>query len=1018
MSKVITDAWSEYLSWNEAIAEVLFPEVDDPQPVYLDLEDEAVEQLGLVMDVPVEDVRARLADSVRSTLGVGGPSAVFHAHERQLARWVGSGRRTVPPFLGVLAVFCEAAEQMAAADGMSSSNFLGRLQTVLGRPGDKSVDQAYRRVAELWWGHLNRWLVDQDGARGMPTAFALSHRFVGLTVSQALVRSADRENLKDFFTQFGLAPGAELPPSELTGLIDTWMHQVPCPVSGGLFQLWQKKDARERIAQSTSVALSTWDGRGRQHVGHVGGGPGSRPAAAGIQLTLKIDTFPRKRLGLGIQVRFPRADEPREAKIVTAEPPVAVDLVPDLPGSLSIGRGSSVSPADALRGLLRLEDSLTGASAERKPKRLVLFREDALTRQWVEAPQVMLGEDVQLLVHDSVRPRLLEVLVQVARPGWVVSDPLPGQPDDWSRVEGVQVMTPVGDLVHQDRVDDLQPLVPLTSSSLKLAGGFALPGQLRSKWHVWGPPEIRAISDSANGFVVRVIDLGRFEDGDVQDPETVLEEWVSDGALLVRSMADLDLADGDYRVELLARGKKDPLTASTVRLRSSDTPDRRQWSRAAGVSYTAGGAGVLGVEGPRGARVSGHVVDGERRSAPDGLQDLPPAAPWWRAGEGPRSHRPEVEVRLTTVDPSSCLYTGRHRVHVETPDYRNGRPVQSRTWGECLGCGMRRLYPTGHRQAVKLEVTAGPAGTRHDVTELPPRRDSDNDLTTAFDALLHTGRGSWAQLERILFQVEPSGLFVDQVARTLEVLGHLDVRRDARTLEPVAWEVAPTSLVGTEHGTLFGGFWPTALYTLVGEELSRRGAQFDECPSTEGVTGYFVDLGAEQLRTPTVVEQGVSVVDTAWRDLVQVLPPLSEVLRSLPRTTNLPVGQVTQFAVSDNTWRQADGAHDAGAYRVRKFATTDLFRAPSDVEAGTWARSTVQLSKHLAAHLVGRSLVAWHPEARRLTVPLGADLPGLYGRVVVAASGLPPVAERKARLLHYEDVPDELARALQHLLTH
>jgi hypothetical protein len=106
-----------------------------------------------------------------------------------------------------------------------------------------------------------------------------------------------------------------------------------------------------------------------------------------------------------------------------------------------------------------------------------------------------------------------------------------------------------------------------------------------------------------------------------------------------------------------------------------------------------------------------------------------------------------------------------------------------------------------------------------------------------------------------------------------------------------------------------------------------------------------------------------------------------------------------------------------GAYRVRRFSTIDIVRTADDVQRGTVARSTVQLGKHLAALIDGRPLIAYDRATGSLLVPLGADLPALYGRTVVAASGLPPVALRVAGLLKYESVPDELAHHLCDLMS-
>lgn len=189
------DTWDTYDRWNTAIADVLFAPSEEVRPVYLDLEDDVLEELAATMGTEPNVAVDEFCDAVASTLRRSeGPAQVFAQHDRRLRAWVRRGRKGAPPVLGVLATYSLAAEQMAGGDGMSAHNYFGRLQQVLRwQEGDPALDVAYRRASERYWGELNRWLVKEEGERGLPTAFALAHRYVGLSVSQALVRSNDRE---------------------------------------------------------------------------------------------------------------------------------------------------------------------------------------------------------------------------------------------------------------------------------------------------------------------------------------------------------------------------------------------------------------------------------------------------------------------------------------------------------------------------------------------------------------------------------------------------------------------------------------------------------------------------------------------------------------------------------------------------------------------------------------------------------------------------------------------------------
>lgn len=1012
------NTWEQYDRWNTAIADIVFPLLDVPQPVYLDLEDDVAQVLGERMGLEPAVVLDRLCGDVSGTLTRGaGPTTIFQHHTQRMTRWIRRGRKDVPPFLALLAVFCIAAEKMAAGDGMGATNYFGRLrETVDWAPKDKRLEQGYRRIAERFWSEHNRWLVGLDGARGLPTAFALNYRYVGLSLSQALVRSADRERLKDFFRKYGFAPGADVAPAELALVLDDWIASKPSPVSATLHGLW-KGSARDRIAQAVAVSLSAWDGSVRHR-----DEAGSPREAGSLVLTLELGGFPKKKFALSALVYAPEPNIPRSATVLTAKPQATIELIPDLPGALGLGRGSSLHAGDALEGVVRIEDSLSKKTLERRPRRLLLFREDDLSRRWIESPQVMLGDSVRLLVQDNLVERLEKVLERIARPGWSVAKPYPGQPEGWSVLTDVEVFSQPGDLVDQSRMDDLLPLVPLTRSQMKVAGGFALPGRVRGKWHAWAPPEIRAISDAPNGFTVRLIDTHRFAEADEDLKETCIAEWSDHGAgVIVQSLAHCGIADGDYRAELWQTGDKQPLTTTSIILRSSDTPDTYQWSNIDPVGY-AEGAGVTGLHIPGGrSEVKGHVVPDAR--TPTKAQVTVPSRPTWEI-VGSASVARTSTLRITVPEADSCIRTGAHREQIDTVEVDSkGKPLQKWSYGRCKGCGLVRRYPTRLKWSsfggAKSGTESDSAPIQVDLGSLPPAAHSQQrDWATAFDALLHTGGGTWSQFERIALQIEPTALFVDHMARTLESLGHIDVRRDPTTMQPSHWEVCPTALVATEEDYLFAGFWPNELYTDVSERLDEQGIRMSASEAADVPAQYFVaeaTLPGEARELLNANE--VMIIDSPWNDLVSFLPPLSAVLAGLPRQSSSLVGDISWFDTRTARWVKATSFEAPGAYRVQRFSMIDFVRSEDDVKNQTVARSTVQLSKHIAAMLEGQPLLAYDQACSALLVPLGADMPGLYGRAAVAASGLPPVQVSKSRILKYEGVPEELALHLYDLMS-
>ena len=99
------------------------------------------------------------------------------------------------------------------------------------------------------------------------------------------------------------------------------------------------------------------------------------------------------------------------------------------------------------------------------------------------------------------------------------------------------------------------------------------------------------------------------------------------------------------------------------------------------------------------------------------------------------------------------------------------------------------------------------------------------------------------------------------------------------------------------------------------------------------------------------------------------------------------------------------------------FNRTYFLRRPSDVEAMRATVGDARIVKYAANLVTGQSLIGYDAAGRSLYVPLGADLPGLYGRAAVLASGAAPIEGEKDHILIYRDVPADLAARISTLLS-
>jgi len=1012
--------WESYAAWNQAFGSVLFTSANSGRPVYLDMDDDVLAQVAAKADVDPRDAAEQLTLAVRSTLSLASATGpVFEQHLRNLRRWRRETLRDArddgrvpqaPPVLALLAVLTLAAEEMQHDQDHAGSAYYPRLFHVLHVDGERQRSRlinAYRNDAEELWGGLNEWLSAADGQLGLPTAYALSHRYVGLPLSQALVRSADRSEFPLMFQRYGLPPGGDVSPADMERLFESWLQMRPCPVSRSLESLWERGQARERIASVAAIELRSWDGTLPDT-----DQPGGRKVG-GVQLACWMRRFPRRRLDITFLASFGTHASPEVLRVLTAHGEPEVEVVP-VPGArLQPIFTSEIDTASLVEGVLRLAETTAGLETSRYPRRVATFRYDDLLNAYVECERVPLGEDSLLLVKDDkgLPGSVRAVLTQIARPGFSEETEFPGLPDGWVLFVGVQILT----APERELPADLNALIPLLSAQLAFAEGTKLPGKLR-KWSSLDPPEIRAVVQGASQLSVRLTSLQNSS-----DTREATRTWTSDGPALVASLTELCLPDGDYEVSVDNAGKC--VQQAVLRLRSSDTPDVAALHAVTHLMHDTGRdcLAVLGARPP----LPGALERDEVRGAYSPLRKAIPAPTttitrkvWWN-GPRPAPSPRQPPITLTAIDPDSCVVTGAHYIELPLAD---GTAKGGLISGTCKHCGLIKRYPAHIRWSRATRGIDALQGKPLQVntSELPKVAEADHSTwDVALDGLIHTSGGTYHSLEYLASQIEASPLFTDTFTRSLEVRGDLEVGRNA-DFTPARWEMSPAYLAGMAvGGFLLIGSWSRDDREALQDLAAKAGGTFTCQRDRVGLARYVVTgIAAAELAEICKQIGTAGVVPDAGARLLRALPPLSKLEASLPRIPLPSTGKIQQFHLPSSSWAPAASAAEPGAYRFdRGLTRIDVFRAPADVEAGTAALGTVQLIKHLAALRTGHAMLAYHPDRHFLAVPLGADLPGLYGRAAVLCGGRLPVPDAKQRVLAYLGVPQHVANAMNSLLT-
>ena len=210
-------------------------------PVYLDMETDELRRIAEHAGYTNGEPGDGLAKAVRAvTVGETGWFDLAPLARRTRV-WSSQKAETPPPCLAFLAVTALAAEDMGKSeDDIAAHAYYARLARVLGlSDDDQHVRREHPEYAEFLWRTLNSWLDNQDGERGIPTAYALTHRYVGLPMSQALVREGDRHKLPVMFAQSGLSPGMHLAPEDLISYLDHWLASDQSSASSNLRNLWK-----------------------------------------------------------------------------------------------------------------------------------------------------------------------------------------------------------------------------------------------------------------------------------------------------------------------------------------------------------------------------------------------------------------------------------------------------------------------------------------------------------------------------------------------------------------------------------------------------------------------------------------------------------------------------------------------------------------------------------------------------------------------------------------------------------
>ncbi|MEZ5080350.1 MAG: hypothetical protein R2878_06800 [Thermoleophilia bacterium] len=940
---------TDYERWNNALTAEFFSGRYGEQPVYLDVDDGVLQRAGRAVGLPPERSAEALAKAVRRTLLITQPGRLFEIHVQRLKGWDHLGP---PPCVAVLCLLSLAADHMVSDGEFRSTNYYGRLMQLLGLdPADGElrdhIARAFREQTHELWDALERWMRRRPAERGIPTAQPLGHlTHIGYPISQALIRSADRQALHELFEVRGLEPGQDVSLSDMAALLEPWLRSdLPSPT---LRRIARNEGGRSRIAEVAVTELRAWNG---------GGGP-AVAARARLLLQARPLSHPRPRLLLSLLLATPEAglvpEGARAAGPERYEIAQAADKALHAAVAIELPNGTRVTRQHRPIVLL-LYDDLTHSYHE--TSRLHLAR-----RMMVLAPARMAGRLFTTLATAAhVKPRVRELQdLGVAAPGWVVIDDLLlVRPPDRSALEGVGITPPAGEI------------------SVQLSGGVAL--RSGSRWLASRPPRIAASSLREPDLKLT---LRYLEDG-VQEGPVIYEGQMAGGGAWV-DLIDLNLEQGRYLLEATAQD------AHQVRARSRFTLDTPESSIPPDEQL------FYDLDAPLGA-VSAQPhepVHGVQGASIVREEDADPLLPRSTAEPDASADRPASRSASADDGRSAC----RHRF------IKHATSLGPAEW-RCTRCGAtgtdervrrRRLMPRkgGHRAGADAAVGV-------DVAE---------DFDGLLEAVSALGGGPWGTLLRVIDDITDGQVDPHRVADGLEELAHIDVQRCPDDLRPERWRVSPPAIATSGDLAFLCGWRSEGLVQRLGVEANRLKGRLHFTPQPGGPSRITIHgLGSEDLELLGMqAADGVPYPVVVFKDpavrLAENLPGLGEIRAQLP-TVPLAVSLYLERLDPDTgQWSRAGTEGRFGSLR----RDTPAGRAYWHCIGADCRRVDAVLARWLGLDN-GPQLASYEGVTRQLTIPwrVGVPLPSLLGRAAVLCSGLRPT--RRKHGLVYDDVDPVVA---------
>lgn len=1018
-------------NWSRGIAEYLGQTFGRGAPVYLNAEIAdlvKIAELGKITingDIESEFLRLFASPLFEPPTKRSDATNLFHRIHDVFKHWKPARAGSeAPPFLHVLLMTVIAADRMRTSTDKRSTNYYGRLCEILGIDGKftNEVGASYRKhLAPLWTLYCN-WL-ESNPHIGVPTAYADTSggfiNYVGVPVSQALLRSHEQQLIeRDFFKLFIDGSDREdIDPEEFLVAFKDWVNRLngeerlkraytaaPKEVEDAIWSIYQRWNPSEHEIRTASQNPRLF----------VGGRISSRLGQSILNFYLHSTHQFDDSVGTVLRLEV----EDRQFEVSSR-----FDSV--------LGHGTHIDGCGLedllhrpikIRGSLRssLQDEATFC-ANRQPRAVVQF--EALTEStWIERRWMRIGGTYNLLIAQPLIDRALSEIRQFGLGGELVA--LQGVPDDWRLFVGFTATT-------QPEAASLFRIQNGRERMLHLVGGTRAIGSGRDlEYFTNEPPKLLIDERTLNSQNLTLSNVeirlnGAGSEVQVVKPTTELTELPH-------------MIGGSYIVELIATEKSKTLESFLVRLLSPEHPrsvttiDRTAISMRFGTKFGCRHWTAEELDANDFLMQGAALLEGT-------LNDLISGTSPVRVSsknvflEGTDEHDPSAiyaEPKGEVVRFAQCVITpGSKCLHTKNDEARAGR-VPMWIYMTCVNCGTVTKTPTrgkpkkfnkspskATQSSSRTESADFTSTSTH--AEFASNSAKSSEASQALDVesrIWSLGSGN-KRTAALLADLNPLHL-PNETLWYAAAAGHVDLPNMETDIIADTWRVTPSVLAKVCEGTfrLVGNRSPKMILKIV--ELLKANEVVAEMRTVSN-SPFLSDLKFELSSDLSVDEVAsivrsnpetdhISVVGEAVQRLIYALPNVEILKNQLVRSVFTNSDYRAQvFDLNSIRWSESGAEIQKGsAIRDTNFGNRYFFVENDDPRGYDVVSCGYRLAKHLSAWHREKLLFFYDSKLKELRCPVGADLPLIYSRGIVFATGNIPTRDRGSVV--YRDVSEEV----------